>query len=71
MVRRVACRSVRRFARGFGVAAHDNTVELQEVKPTDFVPNAANIWPVTLSCYDDGTGHSIYVFYDDGQKVSG
>ena len=41
--------------------------------PSDvtFVPNAANIWPVTLSCYDDGTGHSIYVFYDDGQKVSG
>lgn len=31
-----------------------------------FTPGAANIWPCTLSCYDDGTGHSIYVFYDDG-----
>lgn len=31
-----------------------------------FVPGAANIWPATLSCYDDGTGHSIYVYYDDG-----
>lgn len=31
-----------------------------------FTPGAANVWPCTLSCYDDGTGHSIYVFYDDG-----
>lgn len=40
--------------------------------PSDitFVPNAANAWPVTLSCFDDGTGHSIYVFYDDGQTTS-
>lgn len=31
-----------------------------------FTPGAANVWPCTLSCYDDGTGHSIYVIYDDG-----
>ena len=35
-----------------------------------FTPGAANVWPCTLSCYDDGTGHSIYVFYDDGQMTS-
>lgn len=35
-----------------------------------FTPGAANVWPCTLSCYDDGTGHSIYVIYDDG-VVSG
>lgn len=40
--------------------------------PSDitFVPNAANIWPATISCYDDGTGHSIYVYYDDGVVTS-
>lgn len=32
----------------------------------DFVPTAANKYPGTLSTYDDGTGHSIYVIYDDG-----
>ena len=31
-----------------------------------FTPGAANVWPCTLSTYDDGTGHSIYVIYDDG-----
>ena len=31
-----------------------------------FTPGAANVWPCVLSCYDDGTGHSLYVFYDDG-----
>lgn len=36
-----------------------------------FQPGAANIWPATLNCYDDGTGHSIYVYFDDGQVVAG
>jgi hypothetical protein len=27
--------------------------------------------PITVSCYDDGTGNSIYIFLDDGQKTSG
>lgn len=25
--------------------------------------------PITISCYDDGTGNSIYIFIDDGQKA--
>ena len=45
---------------GFGVAAHDNTVELQEVKPTDFVPNAANM---------DRTVRRIYSFYNTNEKI--
>lgn len=35
-----------------------------------FQPGAANIWPATLNCYDDGTGHSIYVYFDDGQVTA-
>lgn len=35
-----------------------------------FVPSAVNVWGCTLSTYDDGTGHSLYVFYDDGTKLS-
>ena len=31
---------------------------------------AASI-PVTLSCYDDGTGNSIYIYTDDGVVTSG
>lgn len=31
-----------------------------------FVPGAGNVWPFTLECYDDGTGHSVYLFLDDG-----
>ena len=40
--------------------------------PSDvsFVPGAANIWPATLSCYDDGNGYSIYVYYDDGEMLA-
>ena len=34
--------------------------------------NATNaiMLPVTLSCYDDGSGNSIHIFIDDGQVVS-
>ena len=24
--------------------------------------------PITISCYDDGTGNSIYIFFDDGKS---
>jgi hypothetical protein len=24
------------------------------------------VWPFTMDCYDDGTGHSVYLFFDDG-----
>lgn len=27
-------------------------------------------FPLTLSCYDDGTGNSIYIYTDDGKVVS-
>lgn len=27
--------------------------------------------PITVSCYDDGTGNSIYIFVDDGKMTSG
>lgn len=34
--------------------------------------NAGNpiSFPLTLSCYDDGTGNSIYIYTDDGKVVS-
>lgn len=35
-----------------------------------FVPGAGNVWPFTLECYDDGTGHSVYLFFDDGTVQS-
>lgn len=34
-----------------------------------FVPGSGNVWPATISTYDDGTGHSIYVMYDDGEII--
>ena len=45
---------------GFGVAAYDNTVELQEVKPVDYVPNAANT---------DRAVRRIYSFYNTNEKI--
>lgn len=35
-----------------------------------FVPGQANVWPCQISTYDDGTGHSIYVIYDDGTTIT-
>jgi hypothetical protein len=35
-----------------------------------FVPGAGNVWPFTLECYDDGTGHCVYLFLDDGTVQS-
>lgn len=40
--------------------------QITEVGEVSFVPGSAHQYPVTLSTYDDGTGHSIYVIYDDG-----
>lgn len=45
---------------GFGVAAHDNTVELKEVEPKDYVPNAANT---------DRTVRRIYSFFNTNDKI--
>lgn len=44
--------------------------QITELGDVSFVPGSANVWPTTISAYDDGTGHSIYVFYDDGEIVS-
>lgn len=36
----------------------------------DFKATDAVGFPLTLSCYDDGTGNSIYIYTDDGKVVS-
>lgn len=45
--------------------------QMTEVNQIDFKPDAGNIIGGTLATYDDGTGHSIYFIYDDGEVVSG
>ena len=40
--------------------------QITEVTQMDFKPDAGNVIGGTLTAYDDGTGHSIYVIYDDG-----
>lgn len=40
--------------------------QVTEIGSPNFVPGAGNVWPFTISCYDDGTGHSVYVITDDG-----
>lgn len=40
--------------------------QITEVGDITFASNAAVGWPVTLSCYPDSTGHSIYIMTDDG-----
>ena len=44
--------------------------QVTAVGDVTFVPGSGNVWPATISTYDDGTGHSIYVFFDDGTKAS-
>ena len=45
--------------------------QVTELGDVSFVPGAGNIYPATISTYDDGTGNSIYIFYDGGTVVSG
>lgn len=45
--------------------------QMTEVNQVDFKPDAGNVIGGTLATYDDGTGHSIYFIYDDGEIVSG
>lgn len=45
--------------------------QMTEVNQIDFKPDAGNIIGGTLATYDDGTGHSIYFIYDDGEVISG
>lgn len=44
--------------------------QVTEVGSPTFVPSAGNVWPFTISCYDDGTGHSVYVYFDDGATTA-
>ena len=44
--------------------------QITTVNTMDYKPDAGHVIGGTLECYDDGTGHSIYVFYDDGTKLS-
>lgn len=43
--------------------------QITDVSEMAYKPDQGHVIGGTLSCYDDGTGHSIYVFYDDGQVV--
>ena len=40
--------------------------QVTEVGDVTFASNAAVGWPVTLSCYPDSSGNSIYIITDDG-----
>lgn len=44
--------------------------QITNVGEVSFKSNAAVAWPVTLSCYPDSNGKSIYIMTDDGQVVS-
>ena len=44
--------------------------QITDVNAMDYKPDAGHVIGGKLQAYDDGTGHSIYVFYDDGTKLS-
>ena len=44
--------------------------QITELEDVSFKPDEAQTIGVTLSCYDDGTGNSIYVMWDDGQMTA-
>ncbi len=44
--------------------------QMTDVNQIDFKPDAGNIIGGTLTAYDDGTGHSIYFIYDDGEVIT-
>lgn len=44
--------------------------QVTEVGEVNFASNAAVGWNVTLSCYPDSSGDSIYVYTDDGEVES-
>lgn len=45
--------------------------QFTEVGQVNFKPDAGNVIGGTIATYDDGTGHSIYFMYDDGEVISG
>lgn len=44
--------------------------QITTVGEVSFVSGDAIKWPVTLSCYPDSSGNSIYIYTDDGVTVS-
>ena len=44
--------------------------QVTEVGEVNFAANAAVGWNVTLSCYPDESGESIYILTDDGEVIS-
>ncbi|MBQ9021558.1 MAG: hypothetical protein IJ113_06050 [Eggerthellaceae bacterium] len=44
--------------------------QISNLESISFNATSAIALPVTLSCYDDGTGDSIHIFTDDGQVIS-
>lgn len=44
--------------------------QITQIDAVSFVPNAANSWPGTLSCYVGEEGYAIRVIYEDGTVIS-
>lgn len=44
--------------------------QVTEMDDVSFVAGDAITWPVTLSCYPDSSGNSIYIYTDDGQATA-
>lgn len=44
--------------------------QITSVNEMSYKPDQGHVIGGTLECYDDGTGHSIYVFYDDGEMIA-
>lgn len=44
--------------------------QVTEIGSMTFVPSAGNVWPFTITCNDDGTGHSVYIYFDDGATTA-
>ena len=44
--------------------------QITQVGEVSFKSNVAVAWPVTLSCYPDSSGNSIYIMTDDGQVIT-
>lgn len=44
--------------------------QFTDINQVDFKPDAGHIIGGTIATYDDGTGHSIYFMYDDGEVIS-
>lgn len=44
--------------------------QITQIDAISFVPNAANSWPGTLSCFVGDEGYAIRVIYEDGTVIS-